>query len=96
MDELQLLLENTVLIKGKKRRETVCKALLDETCSDEKICMNICIRKNLRVQLGDFISVQPCPNINYGKRVHVLPIDDTIKGVTGFAYNFYLYIYSKN
>ena len=28
-------------------------------------------------------SVQPCPDIKYGKRIHVLPIDDTIEGLTG-------------
>ena len=26
---------------------------------------------------------QPCPDVKYGKRIHVLPIDDTIEGVTG-------------
>jgi len=25
-------------------------------------------------------SVQPCPDVKYGKRIHVLPIDDTVEG----------------
>ncbi|TNN15960.1 Transitional endoplasmic reticulum ATPase, partial [Schistosoma japonicum] len=42
MDELQLFRGDTVLIKGKKRRETVCVALVDETCPDDRIRFNRC------------------------------------------------------
>ena len=31
---------DTVLLKGKKRKDTVCIVLSDETCPDEKIRMN--------------------------------------------------------
>ena len=34
------LLGDTVLLKGKKRKDTVCIVLSDETCPDEKIRMN--------------------------------------------------------
>ena len=30
-------------------------------------------------------SVQPCPDVKYGKRIHVLPVDDTVEGLTGFV-----------
>ncbi|CAB1318859.1 unnamed protein product, partial [Coregonus sp. 'balchen'] len=83
MDELQLFRGDTVLMKGKKRRETVCIVLSDDTCSDEKVRMNRVVRNNLRVRLGDVISIQPCPDVKYGKRIHVLPIDDTVEGITG-------------
>lgn len=55
MDELQLFRGDTVLLKGKKRREAVCIVLSDDTCSDEKIRMNRVVRNNLRVHLGDVI-----------------------------------------
>lgn len=55
MDELQLFRGDTVLLKGKKRREAVCIVLSDDTCSDEKIRMNRVVRNNLRVRLGDVI-----------------------------------------
>merc|ERR1712123_470600 len=32
----------------------------------------------------------PCPDIKYGKRVHVLPIDDSIEGVSGDLFNVFL------
>lgn len=31
----------------------------------------------------DMVHVSPCPDCPYGKRIHVLPLDDTIEGITG-------------
>lgn len=52
--------------------------------------MNKVVRSNLRVRLGDVVSVHQCPDVKYGKRVHILPIDDTIEGVTGNLFDAYL------
>lgn len=83
MDELQLFRGDTVLLKGKRRKETVCIVLSDETCPDEKIRMNRVVRNNLRIRLADVVSIQSCPDVKYGTRVHILPIDDTVEGLTG-------------
>lgn len=48
------------------------------------------MRNNLRVRLGDVISVSAAPEVPYGKRIHVLPIDDTIEGVSGNLFDVYL------
>ncbi|VDL98326.1 unnamed protein product, partial [Schistocephalus solidus] len=90
MDELKLFRGDTVIIKGKRRKDTVCVALVDDNCPDERIRMNRCVRNNLRVRLGDVVSVQGFPDIKYGKRVHVLPIDDTVVGLTGGLFEVYL------
>ena len=90
MDELELFRGDTVIIKGPKRRETVCIVLIEENTPNERIRMNRCIRNNLRVRLGDLVSVQPCPDVKYGKRIHVLPIDDTVEGITGSLFDNYL------
>ena len=45
--------------------------------------MNRVVRNNLRVRLGDVVAIQSCPDVKYGKRVHVLPIDDSVEGLTG-------------
>ena len=90
MDELQLFRGDTVLLKGKKRRETISIVLSDDTVSNDKIRMNRCIRNNLRVRLGDVVSIHPFPDVKYGKRVHVLPIDDTVEGLTGNLFDVYL------
>lgn len=55
MDELQLFRGDTVLIKGKKRRDTVCIALTEDTVPDDKVRMNRVVRRNLRVRLGDVV-----------------------------------------
>lgn len=78
------------LCQGKKRRDTICIVLADDTCEDHKIRMNKVVRTNLRVRLGDVVSVHQCADVKYGKRVHILPIDDTIEGVTGNLFDAYL------
>lgn len=55
MDELQLFRGDTVLLKGKRRKETVCIVLSDDTVTDDKIRINRCVRNNLRVRLGDVV-----------------------------------------
>ncbi|XP_064385991.1 transitional endoplasmic reticulum ATPase [Halichondria panicea] len=90
MDELQLFRGDTVLLKGKRRRETVCIVLSDDTVNNEKMRMNRVVRQNLRVRLGDIVSVTAFPDVKYGKRVHVLPIDDTVEGITGNLFDVFL------
>lgn len=90
MEKLQLFRGDTVLIKGKKRRDTVCIVLHDDTIEESKIRMNKVVRSNLRVRLGDLISVHQCTDVKYGKRIHVLPIDDTIEGLSGNLFDLYL------
>ncbi|KAH7550497.1 hypothetical protein JRO89_XS13G0202800 [Xanthoceras sorbifolium] len=90
MERLQFFRGDTVLIKGKKRRDTICIVLSDEQCEEPKVRLNKVVRSNLRVRLGDVVSVHQCPDVKYGKRVHILPIDDTIEGVTGNLFDAYL------
>ena len=90
MDELRLFRGDSVLLKGKKRKETVCIVQSHETVASEKICMNRVVRQNLRVRLGDIVSIQALPDIKCGKSVHILPIDDTIEGITGNIFDVFL------
>ncbi|VAI08920.1 unnamed protein product [Triticum turgidum subsp. durum] len=90
MERLQLFRGDTVLLKGKKRKDTICTVLADDTCEEPKIRMNKTVRKNLRVRLGDVVSVHQCPDVKYGKRVHTLPIDDTVEGITGNLFDAFL------
>uniref|UniRef100_A0AAQ4R5E9 vesicle-fusing ATPase n=1 Tax=Gasterosteus aculeatus aculeatus TaxID=481459 RepID=A0AAQ4R5E9_GASAC len=89
-EELQLFRGDTVVLRGKKRRQTVCIVLNDDTCGHERIRINRVTRSNLRVRLGDVISIHACPDIKYGKKIHVLPIDDTIEGLTGNLFDVFL------
>ncbi|KAJ3125285.1 AAA ATPase cdc48 [Nowakowskiella sp. JEL0407] len=90
MEQLQLFRGDTVLIKGKKRKDTVLIVLGDDDMETNKIKINKTVRNNLRCRLGDVVSVHPCADIKYGKRIHVLPIDDTVEGVTGNLFDVFL------
>ena len=57
MEALQLFRGDTVLLKGKKRKDTVCIVLADDTCDEARIRINKVVRRNLRVRLGDVVSV---------------------------------------
>ncbi|PSC71455.1 cell division cycle 48-like protein [Micractinium conductrix] len=90
METLELFRGDTVLLKGKKRKDTVCIVLADDTVEEAKIRMNKVVRKNLRVRLGDIVSVHQCPDVKYGKRIHVLPFEDTIEGISGNLFDAFL------
>lgn len=78
------------MLRGKKRKDTVCIALVDNELEDGKIRLNKVVRNNLKVRLGDLVTVTACGDIPYGQRVHILPLDDTIEGITGNLFDTYL------
>jgi len=90
MEELSLFRGDTVLLKGKKRKETVCIVLNDEELDAGKIRMNKVVRNNLKVRLGDVISVHQLTDVKFGERIHVLPIAESIEGLTGDLFEVYL------
>ncbi|KAJ3008707.1 AAA ATPase cdc48 [Thoreauomyces humboldtii] len=90
MEALSFFRGDTVLLKGKKRKDTVLIVLSDDSVEPSKIRINKVVRNNLRLRLGDVVSVHSCSDIKYGKRIHVLPIDDTIEGITGNLFDIYL------
>ncbi|KAG5489278.1 hypothetical protein GH5_00143 [Leishmania sp. Ghana 2012 LV757] len=90
MEELNIFRGDTVLVKGKKHRSTVCIAMEDDECPPEKIKMNKVARRNIRIHLGDTIRILPCKDVAYGNRIHVLPIDDTVENLSGDLFENFL------
>jgi transitional endoplasmic reticulum ATPase len=45
--------------------------------------MNKIARKNLRLRLGDLVMVKPSADTPNLTKIHVLPFDDSIEGLTG-------------
>ena len=68
METLQLFRGDTVLVKGKKRKDTVLIVLADDDLDDGSARMNRVVRHNLRVKHGDVVTVHPCPDIKYVSR----------------------------
>ena len=90
MELLELFRGDTVLVKGKKRKDTVLIVLADDNMEDGVVKINRTVRNNLRVRLGDVVIVHPCPDIKYANRISVLPIADTVEGITGSLFDVYL------
>ena len=78
------------LCSGKKRHDTVLICLSSDDVEEGKIQMNKVARNNLRVKLGDLVNVHQCLDIKYGKRIHILPFDDSIEGLSGNIFDVYL------
>jgi len=64
--------------------------LSSDDVEEGRIQVNKVARNNLRVKLGDVVNVHQCLDIKYGKRVHVLPFDDSIEGLSGNIFDVYL------
>ncbi|CAM4883143.1 unnamed protein product [Rotaria socialis] len=106
MKQLNLYTGATVILRG--RQETVC-AVDVGLCPTNRIQMNRGVRNNLRVpsirppesltwvRLGDIVSIEGCQDVKDGERIHVLPVDDTVHGITGNLLEVYLkpYFVSK-
>merc|ERR1719149_224065 len=79
-----------VKIRGKRSKFTIAVSLPDEDCEIAKIRLNKVMRKNLKVLLGDVVIVHNCEDCKYGKKIHILPFEDSIEGVTGNLFDTYL------
>jgi transitional endoplasmic reticulum ATPase len=82
METLQLFRGDTVLVKGKKRKDTVLIVLADDELDDGSARMNRVVRHNLRVKHGDIVTVHACPDIKYVRSF----IAESSKAVTNKTY----------
>jgi transitional endoplasmic reticulum ATPase len=81
---------DTISIKGKKNRSTVCVTMTtDNNDDDGKIRMNKVTRSNLKIKLGDSVYISQ-KAVNYGNSIHVLPFSDTIENLTGDLFDVFL------
>ncbi|KAL7545251.1 hypothetical protein ACHAWF_008601 [Thalassiosira exigua] len=90
MEEISLFRDNTVLIKWKKGRDTMCIVLGDETCNNYSVWLNKVDPKNLWVQLTDIVAVSNYGNVPYLKLIHILPLNNAIEGVLENLFDVYL------
>ena len=71
IEQLKIFRDDHLLLKGRKRKDTVCIARASYSVGDHNIEMSNAVRKNLRVRLGDVIFVHACNDVSYGKRIHI-------------------------
>lgn len=90
LDKLNLFRGDIVVVKGKKRKDTVLIVMLDAELADGVARLNRVARNNLRVRIGDVVTVHACADIKYATRISCLPIADTVEGLTGDIFNTFL------
>ena len=96
LKELNVYNGDVVVLRGKRRHKTLAIALRDNTVGETKVAINRTVRKNLRVKLGDVVTVMPAPDVPNLKKIHILPYADTIEGLTGDIPNTFLKPYFKD
>lgn len=74
MNQLKIFKGDAIFIKGKKRKETLVVALVDNKLDEGKIRMNKTIRKNLRVRLGDVVQIRAAGDVPNLTKIHILPL----------------------
>ncbi|KAJ1437756.1 cell division control protein [Ochromonadaceae sp. CCMP2298] len=95
MDELGLTTGDTVLLRGKKRKSTVAVVLGDEDVGTGRVQMTKVIRSNLRLRLGDVVTVSALPDVKVAKTIEVLPFEDTVEGLGGDLFDVFVKPYFK-
>jgi transitional endoplasmic reticulum ATPase len=90
IEENGLIKGDMVKIKAKKRRDTICILMEDDSCDKEKVKMNEIIKKNLGVNIDDTVTLHQITDLKFGLRIHVLPFEDSIQGINDDLFEFYL------
>jgi transitional endoplasmic reticulum ATPase len=96
MKELKIFNGDPVILRGKRRHETLCIAVRDNTIDPTKMGINKVVRNNIRIRLGDLVTVRPAPEVPNLKNIHILPYKDTIEGLTGNIAQTYLQPYFRD
>ena len=70
-------------MRGKKRKETICCAYRDNSIMDDQIRIHRAARADVRVRLGDAVTIRPEPNVKYASSLRVTPFEDTMPDAKG-------------
>jgi transitional endoplasmic reticulum ATPase len=90
VETLGLFRGDTVLLKGKKKKDTVSIIMSEDSCEVGKIRINKVIRNNIQVKIGDIVTLHPFADLKFGKKIHVLPFEDSVKNQDENLFEKYL------
>ncbi|CAN0029319.1 unnamed protein product, partial [Ectocarpus fasciculatus] len=87
METLGIFPGDTVILRGRRRRETLIVAqpdqALDADGKGDRMRVTRQVRRNLRCHLGDTVSVLEAPSVKDGTFVRILPYQDDVENVKG-------------
>lgn len=87
LETLQLSQGDTVLVRGKNKKNTVLVVLVDDYHDSGSVHMNLTVRQNLHVELGDVVTILPCPDIKFVKRVAIQCLDNDTEDSTDYLFD---------
>jgi transitional endoplasmic reticulum ATPase len=91
MNEFQLLDCGTVMLEGENNTKTIGTVICDDNCPPNRMKINRIIRNNLLLRLGGIVKIHVSGYvIKTGEKINVLPIEDTVQGITGNLLEVYL------
>lgn len=96
MEQIGLFNGDTILIKGRRSRETVCVVVPDATVEEEETRLPKTVRRWLKIGDADRVKVSQYPDIKNAKRVHVLPFKDCLHGFDGDVFEVFLKPYFQD
>jgi transitional endoplasmic reticulum ATPase len=73
MRELKIFNGDPILLKGKRRNKTLLIAVKDNKIAAGKIAINKVVRANLKVKMGDLVTISPAETVPDLTKIHVLP-----------------------
>lgn len=96
LKELKIYNGDPVLVKGKRRKQTLVIVVRDNTIQPDKCGINKIVRNNLKVRVGDAVTIRSVPKVPNLKKIHILPYADTIEGLSGNIAQTYLQPYFRD
>ncbi|KAJ1679050.1 AAA ATPase cdc48, partial [Spiromyces aspiralis] len=90
LDTLNFFRGDLALLKGKRRRHTILAVVNCDDVEPTKVRLNRVARKNLRVRLGDIVSLHAIDDIKEASYVSIAPYADTIEGLSGDLFETHL------
>ena len=82
MAALNLMAGDTVRLKGRRARETICVLRADKSVPAGGLWLTAQARGNLRVKPGDYVKLYACDSIQEGVRVTLQPFGDSMGGLS--------------
>jgi transitional endoplasmic reticulum ATPase len=96
MEQIGLFNGDTVLLKGRRSRETVCVVVPDATIKEEETRLPKSVKRWLKLGQDDRVKITQFPDIKNAKRVHVLPFKDSVQGFEGDVFEVFLKPYFQD
>ncbi|CAM9774548.1 unnamed protein product [Chrysoparadoxa australica] len=93
MDELGMFAGDVIMLRGRRRRDTIVVVQPDDTLDSDKVRVPKSARRNIRLHLGDVVGALPAPAVKDAGSIKVRAYEDDITGLSGDLFETFLQPY---